>query len=136
MIGLSAAAATSQADNLTTLVDAGSGPATLTIYDGDRPDTPDDTPTGTALAVFTLADPSAAAAVAGLITWDYASAPAAATVAADGVPAWFRVSDSDGNPVFDGDAAGDGGDMDGAAGQWVAGESVDFTGGTVAYQVG
>jgi hypothetical protein len=123
-VTLAAATTNALADQITTLVDVGAGAGTVKVYTGDKPATPDDTATGTLLATFTLADPAAAAAAAGVAAWD-TGAGIDATVAADGTAGWFRLADSDDNPVADGDC-GTTGDadllFDSVA--WISGETV------------
>ena len=98
-------------DEITALIDAGSGAGKLRIYDGVRPGN-----CGTAtnlLAEMDMADPSAPAASAGVLTFDCdpdleeASAPYAGTNTAT----WFRVVDSDNNCVIDGDVGTSGSDL-------------------------
>jgi len=101
-VSLAAATASALADKITELVDAGAAAGTLSVYTGDKPDSGDDAPTGTLLATWTLSDPSAAAAAAGVADWD-TGAGIDTTVLADGVAGWFRIADSDDNPVTDGD---------------------------------
>lgn len=121
--------ATAIADKITELVNAGSGAGTITVYTGDEPADLD--PTGdTVLAVFTLVDPAAAAAVAGVATYDFTPA-IDATVAASGTPGWFLVEDSAGNDVFSGSVGTSGEDMNFPSVAWVAGDTVSLTDGTV-----
>lgn len=130
-IVLADATASALADQLMTLVDAGSGAGTLAVYTGDKPDSPADAPTGTLLVTFTLVDPAAAAAAAGIATWDTGGGIDAVTVAA-GTAGWFRVADSDDNPVFDGDAGptGSGVELAFDAATWTSGETVTLGSGT------
>lgn len=91
-------------DEITALIDAGVGAGLLRLYDGTRPATADTAvSTQTLLAELTLSDPSFPAAsgtpgsmVANTITDD----PSAN---ASGTATWFRIVDSGGNAVVDGD---------------------------------
>lgn len=101
-IKYSETAINNQLDELTALIDAGSAAGTLTIYDGTRPADPDTVvTTQTALAVLTLSDPSAAAASGGVLTLSSITQDSSAD--ATGTASWFRVADSDGTAVVDGD---------------------------------
>lgn len=94
-------------DEITTLIDAGAGAGLLRIYDGTRPATG-----GTAttlLAELTMIDPSFPAASSGAMT---ASAIADDTSAnAAGTATWFRITDSTGAAVVDGDVGTSGSDL-------------------------
>jgi hypothetical protein len=131
-ISISSGLATAMADAVTTAVDAGSGAGTLKVYTGSKPSTVATGATGTLLATFTLADPAAAAAAAGVATWDFSPA-IDATVAADGTAGWFRVADSDANAVFDGTVGTSGADLNFSSVTWVTGGTVEITGGTVTH---
>ena len=131
-ITISTAAASAMADAITALVDAGSGAGTIKVYTGAKPATPATAASGTLLATFTLADPSSAAAVAGVATWDF-DPDISATVAADGTAGWFRVADSNGNAVFDGTVGTSGADMNFSSVAWVTGGTVQITTGTVTH---
>ena len=88
-------------------------------------------PTGdTLLATFDLVDPAAAAAVAGVATWDMSPA-IDATVAATGTAGYFLVFDSDGTAVFGGDVGTSGASMNFSSVSWVSGGTVTLTDGTV-----
>jgi hypothetical protein len=86
--------------------------------------------TGTLLATFTLADPAAAAAAAGVATMDFSPA-IDATVAADGTAGWFRVADSTGAAVFDGTVGTSGADLNFSSVAWVTGGTVELSSGTI-----
>lgn len=119
-LSLASTTASALADKVTELVDAGAAAGTLSVYTGEKPDTGDDAPTGTLLATWALSDPSAAAAAAGVADWD-TGAGIDTTVLADGVAGWFRIADSDGNPVTDGDV---GDDLVFDSTVWATGETV------------
>lgn len=128
-IQLSAAAASAIADQITTLVDAGAAAGTIKVYTGTLPTDLD--PTGdTLLATFTLADPAAAAAAAGVATWDF-DPDITATIAATGTPGYFIAADSDGVAVFGGDVSTASASMNASSTSWVSGGTVSLTDGTV-----
>lgn len=130
-IQLADATASALADLITTLADAGSGPAVVNVYDGTLP-TDLDPSSSTLLATFVLVDPAAAAAVAGVADWDFTT-PVDATVAADGDAGWYRIEDSDGNPVTGGDVGGTASDasMTFTSVSWITGGTVSLTAGAV-----
>lgn len=126
-IELAAATATALADKITELVDAGAN-ATIKVYTGTYTGLD---PTGdTLLATFTLEDPAAAAAVAGVATYDF-TPQIDATVAATGTPGWFLVETSAGTDVFGGDVSTSGAAMNFSSVSWVSGGTVSLTAGTV-----
>jgi hypothetical protein len=98
---LSTAARNAVADALAALVDAGPAAGTIQIRSGAQPATANDPATGTLLATITVADPSFAAAVAGVATLDTTPVLSTTGVAA-GTAGWFRVLDSTGATVMDG----------------------------------
>jgi hypothetical protein len=129
-ISISSALATNVADAVTTAVDAGSAAGTLKVYTGAKPASVATAASGTLLATFTLTDPVAAAAAAGVATWN--TSPAlSTTVAADGTAGWFRVADSDGNAVFDGTVGTSGADLNFSSVAWVTGGTVQITSASV-----
>jgi hypothetical protein len=104
-MGISNAAAIAALNAIVDLLDAGSGPGKIRIYDGTRP-TDVDTAVGSQvlLAELTLSDPAfgnavddtpGALAVASAITAD-------ASANASGTATWYRALDSDNNAVIDG----------------------------------
>lgn len=93
-------------DEITSLRDAGAGPAKIRIYSGARPafgggET-------TVLAELAFADPSSAAAAAGVLT---ANAIVDTNAVATGTATWFRELDSDNNILIDGDVGTGGSDL-------------------------
>lgn len=98
-------AAKNMADELTALLDAGTGAGKIEIWAGTKPDDPTSTPTGTKLAELTLNDPSFPAATdaapGGLLTANTISDDSSAD--ASGTAAFFRAVDSAGNGVIEGD---------------------------------
>lgn len=126
-IELATATRNALADAITALVDAG-GDATIKVYTGTHTGLD---PTGdTLLATFTLEDPAAAAAVAGVATYDF-TPQIDATVAATGTAGWFLVEDSTGADVFGGDVGTSGAAMNFSSVSWVSGGTVSLTAGTV-----
>lgn len=102
MANLRVSAATGNAilDALRVLMDAGSGAATLKLYTGTQPAGPDTAvSTQTLLGTLTFTDPAAAAASSKTLTFSTITADSAAD--ATGTATWARVTDSDGNAVFD-----------------------------------
>lgn len=130
VLKLAAAARNAAADGVVDLCDAGSGAATVKIYTGSQPSTGDTTETGTLLATVVLADPAFGSASSGVAT---ATDPAAVNAVATGTAGWFRLEDSAGANVFDGDctATGGGGTMTLSTTSLVSGSPVDITSFTV-----
>jgi len=104
----------SMGDAATNLVDAGSDPGILTIYDGTVPTSVNDGLSDqTALASLTMSDPAFAAtdstgvAEANAITAD-------SSADATGTASFFRIADGDGVVRFQGDvtATDEGGDLE------------------------
>jgi hypothetical protein len=94
-------------DEITPLVDAGAGAGFLRIYQGTRPATGG--AATTLLAELTMSDPAFLAAAAGVVTADTITDDPSAN-AAD-TATWFRITDSDGNAVYDGDVGTGGSDL-------------------------
>jgi hypothetical protein len=105
-VRLSTAARNAMCDALVDLLDAGAGAATLQLRDGTAPAGPATAATGTLIATFTLNDPAFASATSGAATADVDPA-VTATAAATGTPTWYRVLDSAGTAILDGDVATD-----------------------------
>jgi hypothetical protein len=98
---------TSRADLIDDAVNAGTGAGLLRIYSGTRPSTG-----GTAttlLAELTFSDPAFGNAAAGVITASAITADASAN--ATGTATWFRIVDSSGTFVMDGDVGVSGSDL-------------------------
>lgn len=96
-----------QLDQITAKVDAGAGAGLLRIYDGTQP-----AACGAAtnlLAELSMSDPSAGAAASGVLTFNAISDDTSAN--ATGTATWFRVVDSTGTCVLDGDVNTTGGTM-------------------------
>lgn len=89
-------------DALVAKIDAAAGPATLKIYSGVQPANGDAGLSGnTLLGTLTFSTTSAAAAAAGLVTFDTITEDSSAD--ASDTATWARIQDGDGNKVFDGD---------------------------------
>lgn len=99
----SAALRNARLDQIKTLMDAGAGPATVEIRNGTQPATPETAATGTLGATLTMSDPSAPGAAAGVLTLSAITRDSSADNSI--TPTWFRVKDSNGVAIFDGDAA-------------------------------
>lgn len=94
-------------DQVNTAMNAGAGAAMLRIYDGTRPATG-----GTAttlLAELTFTDPAAGSAASGALTASAITQDASAN--ATGTATWFRVVDSAGTFVMDGNVGTSGSDL-------------------------
>ena len=88
------------ADDITTALDAGAGAATIKIYDGTQPTTPETAITSQVLlGTLTCTDPAGAAASGGVLTFSTITEDSAAD--ATGTATWARVADSNGVAVFD-----------------------------------
>jgi len=112
-----------QLDELTALVDAGSGAGKIKIYDGTVP-----TDVGTALAgntllaTLTCTDPAAAAASSGVLTFSTITDDSSAD--ATGTATFFRITDSDDNDVVQGTVGTSGADVNFDSVSFVAGGTV------------
>jgi len=105
-LAYSATARNNRLDELTALIDAGTA-GLFRIYDGSRPAT-----CGTAttlLAELTLSATSSAAASGGDLTFNPITADSSAN--AGGTATWFRIVDSAGTCVIDGDVGTSGSDL-------------------------
>lgn len=109
-------------DQIKTKIDAGGGAGKIQIYNGTRPATG-----GTAttkLAELTLSFPSAAASSGGVLTF---SAITSAAALATGTATWFRIVDSTGAFVCDGDVGTSGSDLNLSATAITSGATVSIT---------
>lgn len=88
------------ADAAAARVDAGPAAGTIKIYTGAQPATADAAASGTLLATVTLGDPAFSPASGGTAP---GADPAAVTPVASGTAGWFRMADSTGATVLDGD---------------------------------
>lgn len=92
----------SKMDAVDAAVNGGAGAGVLKIYDGTQPADADTAVSGqTLLAELTFSDPAFGAASGGVITANSITDDSSAN--ATGTAAWFRVEDSTGTTVFDGD---------------------------------
>lgn len=132
---LSTATRNAVANQITALTDAGAGPGTLKVYSGTQPATGNDAITGTLLVTFTLTDPALAAAAAGVADFDF-DPDLSATAAATGTATHFRVADSDGNTVFDGDASTSGATLNLSSTAITSGGTVTLSTGAVTAPAG
>jgi hypothetical protein len=108
-------------------IDVG-GPGTIQIRSGTRPANPDAAATGTLLGTVTFAATAFGTAANGTAT---AAAIASDTnAAATGTATWFRVMSGGGLPIFDGDIATSGADMNLSSTSIVAGGTINITSGT------
>ena len=122
---LSGVAASALADEITALVGAS---GEIEVYEGSLPSDLDSSG-DTLLATFELPSPAAAAAVAGVATWDF-DPDISATVAASGTAGYFVVTDGS-DAVFGGTVGTSGADMNFSSVAWVASGTVTLTAGTV-----
>ncbi|HKY58313.1 MAG TPA: hypothetical protein VJL80_09770 [Aeromicrobium sp.] len=129
-LSISTTLASTLANAVTAAVDAGPAAGTLKVYTGAKPATVATAPSGTLLATFTLADPSLAAAVAGVADFDFDPDISVAAVAS-GDPGWFRIADSTGAGVLDGTVGTSGADMTIPAPTWTAGSIYELASGTL-----
>lgn len=102
-ISITAAAANSLATALATAIGAS---ATIKIYSGSKPATPETAVTGTLLATVTISGSFSASS--GSIT---AADPASVTPAASGTAGYFRLATSGGTAILDGTVGTSGADM-------------------------
>lgn len=105
-LAFSVATRNNEMDEITAVIDGGAGAGVIKIYDGSRPATG-----GTAttlLATLTFSDPSFPAASSAAIT---ASSITDETSATAGTATWFRIEDSVGTFVCDGDVGTSGSDL-------------------------
>lgn len=102
-ISITAAVANSMAAALATAIGSA---ATIKIYSGTKPATPETAVTGTLLATITISGSFTASG--GSIT---AADPASVTPAASGTAGYFRVATSGGTAILDGTVGTSGADM-------------------------
>lgn len=98
---LSTAVRNAMADAAVDLIDAGAGAGTIEVRTGLQPANPAASATGTLLLTFTLNDPAFGSASTGACALSV-SPTISATGVAPGTAGWFRVFDSNSNPIFDG----------------------------------
>lgn len=105
-LGYAASLRNAQLNAVRDAIDAGAGAGTLTIYSGTRPATGG--AVTTEVATLTMGDPSAPAAASGSVTYNAITDDASAT---GGTASWFRIADSVGTFVMDGDVGTTGSDL-------------------------
>jgi hypothetical protein len=112
-----------RADQINTAINGGSGPGLLRIYSGSRPATGG--VATTLLAELTFSDPAFNAAVSGVLTaapiFEDSSANAAGTAT------WFRIVDSSGTFVMDGNCGVTGSDLNLNSVNISVGQSISVT---------
>ena len=108
-LGFTATARNNRLDEITALIDAGTA-GLLRIYDGTRPANADTAVGGqTLLAELTMNATSFPAASGGSMTANAITDDSSAN--ANGTASWFRIVDSAGNAVVDGDVGTSGSDL-------------------------
>lgn len=119
---------TSIADIVTAALDSGAGAGKIRVYTGTLDDLD---PTGdTLLAEFTLTDPAAAAAVAGVATLDF-DPDLSTTILASGTAGYWLGVNSDDVAKIGGDVSTSGASMNFSSTSWTSGGTVTLTTGTV-----
>lgn len=115
----------SRLNDITALIDAGVSAGKLRVYNGTRPATGG--AVTTLLAELTMSDPSFPAAAAGTMSANAITGDSSAD--ASGTATWFRVVDSAGNHVMDGDVGitGSGADLEFNTVTVAAGVTVNVT---------
>lgn len=121
-LGINATVRSNEMDEITTAVDAGAGAGLLKIYDGTRPATGG--AITTLLVTLTMTDPSFPAASGGIIT---ANTITGAVGVAASTATWFRLEDSNGVQVVDGDVGISGSDLNLTSTSITIGGQVDVT---------
>lgn len=114
-------------DDVNTLINAGAGAGLIRIYDGTRPATG-----GTAttlLAELTCSDPAGAAASGGVFTFSAITQDSSAN--ATGTATWFRIVDSNGTFVLDGNVSTSGSDLNLTSTSITATEPVSISSATI-----
>lgn len=125
-IGYTATCRNNQLDEITALVDAGATGGLIKVYDGTRPaDADTAVTTQNLLAQLTMSATSFGAAAAGVLT--AASITDDTSADATGTASWFRLTDSDGNAVLDGDVGTSGSDLNFDSVSFVAGGTISVT---------
>lgn len=115
-------------NQITSRLDDGSGPATVTLYSGSVPANANTALSGnTVLAILTCSDPSAPAAAGKTLTLSAITQDSSAD--ATGEATFFRMADSAGNVVIQGSvsAVGGGGDLQMNTASVVSGGPVQIT---------
>jgi len=119
-----------QLNQVTSLVDAGSGAGKVRIYSGTPPANVGTALSGnTLLAELTLTDPAASAASGGVLTFSAIADDTSAD--ATGTASFFRILDSDNNAVVQGTVGTSGADINFDSVSFVAGGLVEITSFTI-----
>ena len=126
-IGFLEALRNNMLDEITALMDAGTGPALLRIYNGTRPATGG--AATTLLAELTFSDPCAAAASGGVLTFSAITQDSSAN--ASGTATWARVVDSDATFVMDMSVSTSGADINLNSVSITATQAVSVTSATI-----
>lgn len=124
-LGFIASVRNNMLDEIVALIDAGSAAGVLKIYDGTRPATGGAIGGSTLLAELPLSDPSFPASTGGVITANAITDDTSAN--ATGTASWFRLEDSDGNAIIDGDVGVAGSDLNLATTSIASGVTVSIT---------
>lgn len=129
-IRISNAAAKAACDAIVDLVDGGAGAGLLRIYDGTRPADPDTAVTSqNLLAELTMSDPAFGNAAdddpGGTATANSITADSSAD--ATGTASWFRIVDSNGTAIVDGEVGTSGANLNLNTVSIVAGAQVEVT---------
>lgn len=103
---LSALARNEIAETLRRLIDGAPVAGEIAIHSGEQPDGPDDVATGDVLGVLTFSQPAGEVADAGVL--NCLSIVEDESARATGEATWARISDGNGNPLFDCDISGEG----------------------------
>ena len=117
----------SRLQDIADAINAGTGAGRIRIYNGSRPATGG--AATTLLAELTLSDPCQASITGGVLTFDTITADSSAD--AGGTATWFRIVDSDGNFVVDGDVGTSGSDLNLNSTTISIGQTVTVTGFTI-----
>lgn len=116
------------ADVIIAAIDSGTGAGYINVYVGTLP-TDLNPLTDVLLAEFTLVDPSAAAAAAGVATFDF-DPDLTDTVLATGTPGYWLGFNSDAVAKVGGDVSTSGASLNFDSVSWVSGGTVNLTTGT------
>lgn len=108
-LGFKATIRNSRANVIRDAIDAGSGAGQLKIYTSPKPATDGAVGSATVLAELTFSDPCAPDASNGVLTMNAIAADTQANN--PGTALWFRVTDSAGVTVMDGDCGTTGSDL-------------------------
>ncbi len=135
-LSISQAAAKAMCDALVDLVDGGAGAGTLDIRSGTRPATTDTAVTGTLLAHLVMSDPAFGNATTASPSVATASAITSDSSADNtGTATWFRIFDSNGTAIMDGNVGTSGEDLNLNTVSIVAGAVVSISAGTISVPV-